>query len=674
MDISFNELTPNDSKVPSARSQPLLVHNTLDNTLILLGGIPGTNQLYLHNMYSFDLYQNTWSLVQGITTESTTSFHLLEVPRWGVAGVYHAPTHSLYIFGGIDEDMTEIYGDFYQYKITEKKWCSITADQSSLHCPGSRYCPSMNQWKLNKLIVFGGMERFDETSNDVWMYDTVKDTWTCLCQHSLENTPAPRNNHCAVILNDKLYIHGGWDGYHVFNDLFCFDILQRMWTRIEYTEDPPFPRPLFAFTMELIIRNDWHQDAKSPSLIVFGGRDNRSRYNDMVRYDFNSQQWSLQTLDFDTSVRGGHKILTTYDPVKYEHHILVFGGKDGNDTFRADLIDFTISDHDPFLIRDVNHLYRESIDANIKINVQNKSYMVHDFIVSQSSYIRNKLQGNSITFADVPSHLFDYVLLLLYGNEIHYHTIFKENQFIDLILLLESMELKLLAQWCTLQFKIFLNMDSVQKFLKEAAMKHCQHIKIACKEFIAEYQHDTSSPTTASDPRTCLRDHLSSILKDHSYTDMELITEENQAHFKVHRALLNRCPYFSALFRSYFLESNKSTLVLPPVVDSDAFKYVLEYTYTDKFGSEISDDILMRVYHTAHFLEYTSCMCYCLFLGSRGITKENVLSRLSMCKDISLEGNLGDAIRELKKQCHSVLLSCDKVELISCIEKLVLSE
>jgi hypothetical protein len=85
------------------------------------------------------------------------------------------------------------------------------------------------------MYCFGGQGRFGAL-NDLWVFDFVRATWTCL--DAIGEAPRERFGHCACISENVLFIFGGKDarpGQDVesFDDLYGFDLAEREWLHIE---------------------------------------------------------------------------------------------------------------------------------------------------------------------------------------------------------------------------------------------------------------------------------------------------------------------------------------------------------------------------------------------------------------------------------------------------------
>lgn len=80
---------------PPEVSLPCIVHRTRTNSLLLFGGC-GKMGLFQNTIWSFDLYTDTWKLEEQQNN----------IPaRYGKTTVYDAITDSLYVFGGILENV-----------------------------------------------------------------------------------------------------------------------------------------------------------------------------------------------------------------------------------------------------------------------------------------------------------------------------------------------------------------------------------------------------------------------------------------------------------------------------------------------------------------------------------------------------------------------------------------
>jgi len=72
------------------------------------------------------------------------------------------------------------------------------------------------------LCRFGGYGYGGQYLNDTWSFDTSTRKWTKLqCTGSI---PSPRNGHAAVLVDDVMYVFGGFTGEAYLDDLIALQL------------------------------------------------------------------------------------------------------------------------------------------------------------------------------------------------------------------------------------------------------------------------------------------------------------------------------------------------------------------------------------------------------------------------------------------------------------------
>jgi hypothetical protein len=84
-------------------------------------------------------------------------------------------------------------------------------------------CPSHS---LSTLVIifsrFGGAGDQDRRFNDTWSFDISTRKWTELqCTGSI---PSPRVNHAAILVDDVMYVFGGFTGKTMSDDLYALQL------------------------------------------------------------------------------------------------------------------------------------------------------------------------------------------------------------------------------------------------------------------------------------------------------------------------------------------------------------------------------------------------------------------------------------------------------------------
>jgi N-acetylneuraminic acid mutarotase len=157
--------------------------------------------------------------------------------------------------------------------------------------PGPRYAlQSVWDSRKNRLLIFGGetnLVKNDKPAgsvfhDDVWAFDPKTGTWTEL--RIAGDKPSRRGWYAACFdtARSGIWVHGGFDGGRIFDELWFFDCGADSWTKVSTKGPvPPF--------------RDYHSmvyNAKAGQLMIFGG------LRDFGRMELLDDQW---TFDIETS-------------------------------------------------------------------------------------------------------------------------------------------------------------------------------------------------------------------------------------------------------------------------------------------------------------------------------------------------------------------------------------
>ncbi|XP_050307728.1 leucine-zipper-like transcriptional regulator 1 [Anthonomus grandis grandis] len=131
---------------------------------------------------------------------------------------------------------------------------------------------------------------------------------------------ARRSKHTMVAYNDAIYVFGGDNGKSMLNDLLRFDVKEKSWGRAFATGLAPAPR----YHHSAVVYND--------SMFVFGGytgdihsNSNLTNKNDLFEYKFKTAQWLEWKFTGKMPVpRSAHGAAVFNDK------LWIFAGYDGN--------------------------------------------------------------------------------------------------------------------------------------------------------------------------------------------------------------------------------------------------------------------------------------------------------------------------------------------------------
>ncbi|KAL3748623.1 hypothetical protein ACJRO7_009800 [Eucalyptus globulus] len=205
--------------------------------------------------------------------------------------------------------------------------------------PGKRWGHTCNAIKGGRfLYVFGGYGKDNCQTNQVHVFDAVKQTWS---QPTIKGTPpAPRDSHSCTNVGDNLFVFGGTDGMNPLRDLHILDTSSHTWISPSIRGEGPEAR-------------EGHSAALvGKRLFIFGGcgkspdDDEEVYYNDLFILNTETFVWKrAMTTGTPPSARDSHSCST------WKNKMIVIGGEDGRDYY---LSDAHILDADTLMWKELN--------------------------------------------------------------------------------------------------------------------------------------------------------------------------------------------------------------------------------------------------------------------------------------------------------------------------------
>lgn len=130
--------------------------------------------------------------------------------------------------------------------------------------------------------------------------------WEILIQNTIDGgpphgqIPPARTNHTMITYGDRLYLFGGTDGVHWFNDVWSYSPQSNSWTQLECIGYIPSPREGHAAALV------------GDVMYVFGGRTEEGNdLGDLAAFRISSRRWyTFQNMGPSPSPRSGHSMTT----------------------------------------------------------------------------------------------------------------------------------------------------------------------------------------------------------------------------------------------------------------------------------------------------------------------------------------------------------------------------
>uniref|UniRef100_A0A1D1XJC7 Acyl-CoA-binding domain-containing protein 5 n=1 Tax=Anthurium amnicola TaxID=1678845 RepID=A0A1D1XJC7_9ARAE len=191
--------------------------------------------------------------------------------------------------------------------------------------PGRRWGHTCNSVKDGRLLyLFGGYGEDNCQTNDVHIFDTVKQTWSKPMVKG--NPPLPRDSHTCTTVGNKLYVFGGTDGKNPLNDFHVLDTSTNTWVvPITYGKGPD-------------AREGHGAALVGNRLFIFGGcgksayNSGEVYYDDLYIFDTVNDFWQCAaTYGTPPSARDSHTCSS------WRNKIIVLGGEDASDCYLSDV-------------------------------------------------------------------------------------------------------------------------------------------------------------------------------------------------------------------------------------------------------------------------------------------------------------------------------------------------
>jgi hypothetical protein len=203
-----------------------------------------------NKLYILILSENKWIVVDGVAKnendlevddeEDNDLYNLilgrpprLPIPGYGQCMVL-SPDSDLYIFAGTSG--TEFNSFLTRFSFSSKEWEYIPREDPHSILP--RYRHEAVTYG-DKFYVFGGgmggidpSDFFNLSEVPSICYSSQKwDINRCL-PSSTDGYPPRRRCHGCVLFLDKVYICGGYDGMHMYDDIWSLDLTSFQWTKL----------------------------------------------------------------------------------------------------------------------------------------------------------------------------------------------------------------------------------------------------------------------------------------------------------------------------------------------------------------------------------------------------------------------------------------------------------
>jgi len=238
----WSELTHNLS---GKTEHKCVVYN---DSLYFVGGYNGCD--YTNDVHRYDVVTGQSALVEAQGDRFS--------PRSALTSVVWKNT--MVTFGGWNGFTKIWFNDVHEFNFDTNTWRQVRVTGPK---PPQRTSHAACLYQ-NCMYVFAGYSG-DQYLNDLWEFNLETHTWRDITPLTRGTKPAARSRFCAAVLDNKMYILGGWNKVNYFSDIHAYNFITREWNEIS---NENFPVPALS-------QYSWSLHKRS--LYIFGGFCSRKK-------------------------------------------------------------------------------------------------------------------------------------------------------------------------------------------------------------------------------------------------------------------------------------------------------------------------------------------------------------------------------------------------------------
>jgi leucine-zipper-like transcriptional regulator 1 len=459
---------------PSGRS--LHAGAVVRDSLYIFGGYDGSSRL--GDLHAYNFASQNWRKIDGGIFPSARD-------RFTTVGF----RDGFWMFGGFDGSSR--VNDLWRFDTVSDVWIDMT-----IPGPSARHSHNMLVAEDGKLFVLFGYD--GSYKNDVWEYTIARKMWVKI-EPVGDTLPRPRYRCACILMGRRIFAFGGHDGHKHLDDVWEFDLDDRVWREI-HTGGSRGPSPPFGRRSVLAgppARDSHSAVAHGNRIFVFGGSSGGHPTDELWEFRVDRKMWLEVGGDYNSERPQGRfcHVSCTHGDSMYVH-----AGYDGQSRL-CDFWEYSFLENSvlelspPSLIGDMRDLLVSGRFSDISFRIADETVIpAHRAIVVRSPYFSalfesglREMQSGEVEIRDMSPHVFRAVLEYLYTDEVDLGFAPGIDLLVDVLVAADRFGIDRLKRIC--EFSIFevICTDNACAILRIADMHNSPGLRKRALEFIKRH-------------------------------------------------------------------------------------------------------------------------------------------------------------------------------------------
>jgi len=250
---------------------------------------------------------------------------IIPTKRFGHSAVVYK--NAIYCFGGVTTAPT-LYTTtdaFEEFEFATNSWKRID-NQGTFH-PKERFAHSAVIFQ-DSIFIFAGKDIKGNVCNDILQFNFANRRWNEIQSKGI--LPSPRYGHTSIVKGNSMFVFGGADNHsETLGDLQRFNFETNEWILVKADGTAPSRRLCHCACL--------FKDGRTESMFIFGGCYGSQEFNDIHKYEFDTNTWTLLNTSGTTPPELAGSSMAVYGSCIYFFGGYYRSGKNSNELYQFEV-------------------------------------------------------------------------------------------------------------------------------------------------------------------------------------------------------------------------------------------------------------------------------------------------------------------------------------------------